>query len=306
MNIGILEPSDFSELALDKLRLLGNVSLFEKDIQQFVSDKDVLFVRLGHHLDQSFLSQAKVLKFICTPTTGLNHIDIDYCKDKAIKIISLKGEATFLNTIRATPEHTLGLLIALKRNYKNAFLSKHNNAFDRNPHKGFEIFGSNVGIIGMGRVGSILAGYLKAMSANVYYFDPVEKDNCKDCVQTSEISELINICDTVFLCASYDEKQGSILNSKELLLLKDKYFINTARAELTDESMLIELALTGHFKGLAIDVIQNEQSVNNHLNLLLEATEKYNVIVTPHIGGATYTSMYRTEVFIAEKLSASI
>lgn len=305
MNIGILEPSDFSELALDKLRTLGNVSLFEKDIQQFVSDKEVLFVRLGHHLDQSFLSQAKSLKVICTPTTGLNHIDLEYCKTNEIKIISLKGETDFLNTIRATPEHTIGLLIALKRNYKNAFLSKQNNVFDRNPYKGFEIFGSNVGIIGMGRVGSILAGYLKAMSANVYYFDSVEKDNCIDCIKMSGINELINVCDTVFLCASYDEKQGSILNSGELEKLKDKYFINTARAELTDEIKLIELALTGHFKGLAIDVIQNEQSVNNNLNLLLEAAEKFNVIVTPHIGGATYTSMHRTEVFIAEKLSES-
>ncbi|HEY1047212.1 MAG TPA: 2-hydroxyacid dehydrogenase [Bacteroidia bacterium] len=303
MNIGILEPSDFSELALKKLKSIGNVSLFEKDIHQFVFDKEVLFVRLGHQLDQTFLSKANKLKFICTPTTGLNHIDLEYCKNNHIQVISLKGETEFLNTIRATPEHTLGLLIALMRNYKNAFLSKQNNKFDRNPHKGFEIYGSNIGIIGMGRVGSILAGYLKAMSANVFYFDPIEKDNCIDCKKMNNMIELIDASDAVFLCAAYDENTGSILNSAELEKLKGKYFINTARAELTDELKLIELAISGHFKGLAIDVIQNEQAEKNNLSMLLDAAEKHNMIVTPHIGGATYTSMHRTEVFITEKLS---
>lgn len=306
MNIGILEPEDFSERALANLRNIGNVSLYHGEMEAFLSDKEVLFVRLGNQLDADLLSRARQLKYICSPTTGLNHIDLNYCRDNHIEIISLKGETDFLNTIRATPEHTLGLLIALKRNYLRAFLSPINAIFDRNPYKGSEIYGSAIGIIGMGRVGKILAKYLSAMSASVSYYDVVEKEDCQEYTKKNSILELIATSEVVFLCANYDSKQGQILNENELQQLKGKFFINTARAELTDESKLIQLAKTGHFKGLAVDVIQNEQSDNNNLKKLLESVEQHNVIVTPHIGGATYTSMERTEIFITEKLCERI
>jgi lactate dehydrogenase-like 2-hydroxyacid dehydrogenase len=63
------------------------------------------------------------------------------------------------------------------------------------------------------------------------------------------------------------------------------------------------MTLEGHFKGIATDVIQNEQSTQVNLKNWLEASEKFNVIITPHIGGATYSSMSRTEDFIASKLA---
>jgi D-3-phosphoglycerate dehydrogenase len=65
---------------------------------------------------------------------------------------------------------------------------------------------------------------------------------------------------------------------------------------------LIQKIEDNHFKGVAIDVIQNEQLKNNRLDKLIELSENYNLIITPHIAGATYSSMYKTEEFIVEKL----
>lgn len=84
--------------------------------------------------------------------------------------------------------------------------------------------------------------------------------------------------------------------------MQNKYFVNTARAELYDETYLVQLASKHHFKGLAIDVIQNEQNERQHLNALLDCIAFSNLIVTPHIAGATHQSMAKTELFITQKL----
>lgn len=141
MQIGILEPKDFSKKALSALSNIGSVELFSGlELGNFLVNKKVLFIRLSYFVDKNFLDKAKSLKYICTPTTGLNHIDLNECKKNNIKIISLRGEYKFLSNIRATPEHTFGLVLSLLRNYKKSFLSKHNQAWDREKYKGFELY----------------------------------------------------------------------------------------------------------------------------------------------------------------------
>lgn len=303
MKIGILEPSDFSQQAIQSLSKIATVACFDgKDLSTFIKDKTVLFIRLNVHINRDFLSSAKALKYICSPTTGLNHIDVDYCNKKGITIISLKGETRFLSSIRATPEHTLGLILSVKRNYRFAFLNSTNTIWNREPYKGFEIYKSKIGIIGYGRVGKILAGYLKAMGANIAICDSKEQKDTSGLKVFKTISGLIHWSDTIVLCANYDPSLGQIIHMNDLEDMKDKYFINTARAELTDEATLVKLAEKGHFKGLAIDVITEEQSTQTHLSQLIHAAQHYNIVITPHIGGATYTSMCRTEEFITNKL----
>lgn len=303
MKIGILEPSDFSEIALNRLRQAGKVELFDgKDLSKFLIDKTVLFVRLNIHINADLLSGAKKLKYICSPTTGLNHIDTEYCQKNGISIISLKGETKFLSTIRATPEHTLGLILALRRNYSKAFLSVNNSQWNREPHKGFEIYQSKIGIIGYGRVGKILSKFLVAMGAIVSVYDIKAIKTPQSIKVFNSVQKLIKWADTIVLCANYDPNTGIILGEKQFMEMEGKYFINTARAELTDEKVLVKLALNNHFKGLGVDVITEEQSSQKNLQTLLNAAIKFNIIVTPHIGGATFTSMCRTEEFITDKL----
>lgn len=304
MKIGIIEPKDFSIEAIELLQQKAEVSLWNgQDLEQFIADKNGLFVRLSIQWSAQILENAKQLKYICSPTTGLNHIDQNYCASNNIQILSLKGETEFLQTIRATPEHTLGLIIALMRNYRTAFIQSEND-WDRDRFKGDEIYGSSIGIIGLGRVGSILANYLTCMGAKVSYYDPNVTDTNYSPFPDS--LSLIRENQLIVLCSSYNQTTGVMLKQEHFEALKDKYFVNTARAELYDEALLIQLASSNHFKGLAIDVIQNEQSENNHLVQLLALTNTSNTIITPHIGGATHQSMPKTELFIANKFIQTI
>jgi D-3-phosphoglycerate dehydrogenase len=304
MQIGILEPKDFSQKAIEMLNCIGAVSLFDgKDLDRFILDKEILFIRLAHLIGKDFLKKAKNLKYVCTPTTGLNHIDLEECKKRQVEIVSLKGEYEFLSTIRATPEHTFGLVLSLLRNYKEAFLNQKNDKWDRELYKGFELYQNSVGIIGFGRVGKILAKYFEAFGAKVYFFDIDESiQEIHSAIKLSSIEEVVNQSNIVIILASYTESNHQFFDKKYIDLLKNKYFINTARGELVDEEYLISKLEQNFFKGVAIDVIQNEQSSNN-LDKLLKLTESNNLIVTPHIAGATYSSMYRTEEFVVNKFN---
>jgi D-3-phosphoglycerate dehydrogenase / 2-oxoglutarate reductase len=307
MNIGILEPDGFSNSAKDVLSRLGKVETYKGgDLVRFVKNKSILFVRLNIQINRALIDAAPDLTHICSPTTGLNHIDVDYCRKQHIEIVSLKGEFRFLKTIRATPEHTLGLLLALKRHYKDAFLNTRNSEWNRDSYRGYEIFKSKIGIIGLGRVGALLASFLKPMGAEVGYYDTKRSIKKKGLLRYDSIQALIGSSDTVILCSSYSAETGSIIGETEINAMKGKYFINTARAELTDEDFLAQKAINGHFKGIAVDVILDEQSGRKNLKKWLKAAEVHNVIVTPHIGGATYSSMCRTEEFITEKLIRGI
>lgn len=307
MNIGILEPSDFSGEAMQKLRQVGKLQIYKgEDLQVFLQNLEVLFVRLGFKLDEKILGYGTKLGYICSPTTGLNHIDLAYCRKRGIKILSLKGETKFLETIRATPEHTLGLILGLKRNYANAFLGTENRVWDRDKYKGMEIYGSRIGIIGYGRVGKILSKYLLSLGATVGFYDIEDKKHPAAIIKYLSNNDLIKHSDTVILCASYDPERGIIIRSREVEQMKGKYFVNTARAELTDEFLLIDKAQKDHFKGIAIDVILDEQGKSNNLAAWLKVAKGRNIIITPHIGGATYSSMARTEMFMADKLVKQI
>lgn len=301
--IGICEPDGFSDIAILKLKTLGEVSLFNgADLKSFICDKNAIFVRLKYSIDNELLSYAKKLQYICSPTTGLNHIK---ASTPRIEIVSLKGEYGFLDTIRATPEHVFGLTLALLRNYSHAFLNENNTLFDRNPYRGYELFKNKVGIIGLGRVGKIIARYFSAFDAVVYYYD-IEPRNSNHAKCCNSVEELIEKATIIILCANYLPENEKIIDSSHFQMMRGKYFVNAARGELVNESELLNYLEKDWFKGVAIDVISNETAESEFLNKAIPLTRNINLVITPHIGGATFSSMMKVEEFIAEKLLTKI
>lgn len=305
MRIGILEPSDFSPRAIEMLSGIGEVTCLcdSSDMDRFISDKEVLFIRLAHRINDAFLASASSLRVVCTPTTGLNHIDVDACRDKGIKIISLQHEQEFLATIRATPEHTFGLVLALLRNYAAVLRINKPSACNRELYKGEEIYGNHVGIIGFGRIGKCLAQYFSAFGAAYIGFYDTNTD-IKDmygAARVDSLEALINASQIIVLCASYSASSHKMINRELIDSMKGHYFINTARGELIDEPYLLQKIQTGHFKGVALDVIANESDRCN-LDPIFDISPVFNFIYTPHIGGATCTSMLRTEEQITARL----
>jgi D-3-phosphoglycerate dehydrogenase len=302
VQIGILEPDRFDPLAIVKLEAIGRVVIYEGgDLQTFLNPLQVLFVRLAHQIDAKFLLKAPLLRYLCSPTTGHTHLDESALASRGIKIISLRGEQVFLEGIRATPEHTFGLLLALMRRYRGAFSHVQAGGWNRDLFRGEELFGQRVGIVGLGRVGYRVATYCEAFGAMISFVDTHDMPANRSWQRLSSIQNLISNNRIIILCASYINGDAPILGKSEIDLLRDHYLVNTARGELVDEDALLVAIESEQLAGVATDVLSYEIG-SNHLARWNELSNKRNVILTPHIGGATFTAMSKTENFIVKKL----
>lgn len=302
-----LEPEGYSKLAADKLekyfeyRVLSPDKVLEEEISEVVG----IITRLGFNLTREFLSRLPNLRFVATATTGVNHVDQEYMEEIGGKVISLKGETDFLDTITPTAEHAWGLLIALIRNYKSAFDSVEKYRWNRDLFHGERLRGKKLGIIGMGRLGRMMAKYGIAFEMNVVFYD--NKDINFERAQQVSLSELLSTSDVVSIHLPLLDSTFNFFSYHEISLMKSSAFlINTARGEVLNEEALIWGLEEGEISGAALDVLAGEvswgTSIPDDNRLIAYAKCKSNLIITPHIGGACPEVMRLTEDFICDKV----
>ncbi len=306
--IGICEPDLFPQEALIKLKKIGEVELLEDKhlLNGFIKDKNIIFTRINFYIDNSVLILAPSLRIICTPTTGLTHIDLPLLEKRNIKLISLTGAVDFLEKVPATAEHTVGLIISVLRKYPFAARAQHSGDFARELYLGRDLQSLTVGLIGYGRLGKLVSNLLTNFGCGLISYD-VNFLNCQITGQPITKSELIENSDVIVLLASYKPGGDVILTEEDLLKMENKILINVSRGELIDEESLYNLAKNDYFAGLAIDVIRDEKSKsvwNRWIRLCQDRGR--NVLVTPHIGGYTSDSLKRAEIFLVDLLMKTI
>jgi D-3-phosphoglycerate dehydrogenase len=305
MKILNLEPQDYSAEAralVEKAGTVENGPLSRTALKKNIKNYDAVIVRLGHKIDKEILDAATNLKAIVTATTGLNHIDTAEAEKRGIEVLSLKGERDFLDTIHATAEHTFALLLSLIRNIPASACDVHDGKWNRDAFKGAELNGRTIGIIGYGRIGSKVAKYAEAFGMNVIANDILDIAG----VNMTDLNSLLSKSDIVSLHVPYSETTHHMMNrSRFQQMKKGTLFINTARGEIVDEAALLEALQSSHIAGAALDVLQGENSARKSWlkndPLWKYARKRSNLIITPHTGGATYDSMKKTEIFMAQK-----
>ncbi len=309
LQILVTESTDFSSRAVDLLGKLGDVILSDiadrDDLLCAVGISDVLWVRLRHRLDKEVLDAAPNLKVIVSPTTGLNHIDLEEAEKRDIEILSLLGETEFLKDIRATAEHTIALILSLLRNIPGAIDHVKRGDWDRDRFRGRELFGRTAGVVGYGRLGRIVARYLNAFGMNVLSTDPnVTLGEVDEGVKLVPLNDLLQSSDLVILHVNYNTQNHRFFGREQFTAMKvGSWFINTSRGELVDEVALLDALKSEHLAGAALDVLYGEGDLNSSSNILINyARQRHNLLITPHVGGCTFESMGKTELFMAEKL----
>jgi D-3-phosphoglycerate dehydrogenase len=307
------ESEDYSRDAYVILSSIGDVTeanLSQQQVLEMIKDYHVLIVRLGTKVNKEIIDKATELKYILTATTGNDHIDVKYAHEKGIEIISLKGETQFLENIPSTAEHTWALLLASLRKLPAANNYVLQGGWNRQIFRGHNLKGKKLGILGLGRVGKQVAAFANAFGCITSAYDPyLEIWPDENVTQYHSAEELLGWNDILCIHIPYDSGNEHFLNLSLLSHLKHgAIVINTSRSGIWDESAIVQLLESGHISAVATDVIDNEQNENARSNgLLLNYAKAHdNVIITPHIAGATYESMHMTEVFIANKLNRSI
>ena len=301
----IAEPDDFSPRAIDKLRSRAEVvaqKTARQDLGPALRDFDVVWFRLAHRIDQALLSQKKRCRVLATPVTGIDHIDLDACRAAGIEVVSLKGETAFLREVRATAELTVGLALALMRHIPAARESVRNGKWQRDLFRGNELYGKTVGIVGVGRLGELTAGYFQSFGMKVIGFDP-RPDFPAGVERVATLEALLGRSDLVSLHVSYSPATHHLIDAGAFAAMKPgAWLVNTSRGGIVDESALLDVLASGRLAGAALDVLSGEPDVDEKHPLVQWARTHENVLVVPHIGGNTYESFEKTELFLADKV----
>jgi D-3-phosphoglycerate dehydrogenase len=281
----------------------------QSELNQFLATNkfNVIFTKLGLYIGEEQFKMQTSLKYIVTPTTGLNHIDFEFATRNGIEIISLKGKFDFLKNIKSTAEHTWLLLLAISRNlYPVVYNVKNNKIWDRKPYIADELNNKKLGIVGFGRLGKIVSEYGKAFGMKVLAYDIDKSKYINSEIDFKDnLDELLEESDFIILLISWSNENVNFFNlSKFNKIKKDAYFINTSRGEFIDSNALIDVLLNKKIKGAAIDVIdgdsswESNQTISN--NLIEYASQFDNLIITPHMGGYGKESIIATRNFVTQ------
>ncbi len=302
--------NDFSNEAKPLLEKAGTVTYrapSQEELPRVVSEYDALLVRIGLQISRDVIDAAPHLKAIATATTGLNHIDVVYAKEKGITVLSLKDEVEFLDTITSTAELAFGLLIDLMRMTPAAFESVKRYEFKLEEFRGHSLYGKTLGVIGMGRLGKIMAEGAAGWRMNVIFADPNVPQEKFPRFKKVELDELLATSDAISLHVHLTPETEKMIDAGVIRNMKrGVFFVNTARGELVDEDAVLDALQSGQLGGYATDVLANEAGLLKRFEshpLVEYAKTHRNCIVVPHTGGLTHDSRKGTDLFIAQKLA---
>lgn len=230
------------------------------------------------------LSAAQKLSFIQQPSVGYQHIDVEACTAKGIKVANTAGA----NTI-SVAEHTIAWGLCLLKNMFHAHISTKSGAWEQMTVKPAELKGKVWGIVGFGHIGRAVAERLKPfqLSRMMYYdiYRPEPAVEQKLGVAYAEMTVMLNQSDIISLHAPLTEATRALINEDALKAMKPgAYLINVARAELVDEKALADAIRNGKIAGAGIDVFSKEPVTAD--NPLLDVDSE-KLLFSPHVAGVT-------------------
>lgn len=313
----ILFTAEYDESLIDEINALGEVEIMgwakgdpiltEEELIEHSKDKEIIITSYDK-ITSEVIDGAPNLKLIaCTRATPVN-VDTEYAKSKGIKVIYTPGRNS-----DSTAEHTIALMLSVARNipmaYKALKEGKYTNdvvadneakeglrkdvvwSFDENsPYvvfKGQELKDKTLGIIGYGSIGRRVADLAMAFGMNILVYDPFVSEIDVDRIgrKKVDLDYLYANSDFVTVHLKVTESTKGMINEEAFKKMKNTaYFINCARAAVVDEDALISALREGEIAGAALDVYASEPIHSNHPFI----TELDNVVITPHIAGATY------------------
>jgi D-3-phosphoglycerate dehydrogenase len=289
----IVIADDMEAEVVEEIKKLGEVVYKPTDVKAAIKDADVLIVRSATKVDEEMLRKAMRLRIVARAGVGLDNIDVQACERRGIKVINTPGAST-----NAVAELVVGVMICMLRNVQKAHMQMKNRIWDKKNLVGTEIEGKTLGIIGFGRIGSLVAKKANALGMKVIAFDPHPKP--VEYVRFVSFDELLSTADVISLHATLTPETRNMINKEAIAKMKNgAYLMNFARGGLVDEEALYEACKTKKIAGAALDVY----SVEPYTGKLLELD---NICFTPHLGASTKEAQRRIGAELLEKLKAEL
>lgn len=248
---------------------------------------------IDYKINNQIVKKFSNLKYICSPTTGLTHIDFKNLNPK-IKVLNL-NTLSKTKEIRASSEFTISLILQMIRNtnlINNVILSS-NWRNKEDDLRGNELSNFKFGIFGFGRIGKNVAKFLKIFNCEVNFYDPYVKS--KLAKKFTNLKLFLQNSNFLIISAKLTNKTENFFDRKNLKYLpKESNIINISRGEIIIEKDLIKLIKNKHIKKVGLDVLKDEHKLLKSENKLIKLSRiNKNIIISPHIAGLTYNSEFK-------------
>ncbi|MBW2191620.1 MAG: phosphoglycerate dehydrogenase [Deltaproteobacteria bacterium] len=292
------------EAAVDSLSAAGygNVerlahSLTGSELLDAIGDVDLIGIRSRTQLDAAALDAAKKLKAIGCFCIGTNQVDLDSARRMGIPVFN----APFSNT-RSVAELAIADIILLMRGIPEKSARARRGEWAKTARNAYEVRGKCLGIVGYGRIGSQLGILAEGLGMRVLYYDVEHKLPFGNAAPVNSLDELLTEADVVSLHIPETPVTRNIIDADAMKAMRrGALLINAARGSVVDIEALAQALETGHIGGAAIDVFPVEPKSNQE-RFESPLREFDNVILTPHIGGATEEAQFNIAREVVAKL----
>ena len=274
-----------------------NTGLPPEELKAIIPEYDGLVIRSATKVREDIIEAATKLKVVGRAGIGLDNVDIPTASQKGVVVMNAPdGNAT------TAAEHALSMMMALSRNIPQATASMKAGKWEKKSFMGREVTGKTLGIVGIGRIGSILCNRAQGLQMKVIAFDPfmpadlVEKLG----VELVELNELAQRSDYISVHTPLTKGTHHLLSTEFFANMKEgAMFVDCARGGVLDEKALYEALKEGRIAGAALDVFEKEPTTLEDTPLL----GLNNFICTPHLGASTSEAQENVASAIAEQVA---
>jgi len=268
MKITFFEVQDWETEELNKAfpdAVVTSEKLSETNAENF-ADSEIVSCFIYSELTSKCLSKFTNLKLIATRSTGFDHIDINYCHEKNIKVANVPEYGS--NTVA---EHTFALILNLTRKMYQSINQSKTLKFVHNEIRGVDLFGKTIGIVGLGKIGINVLKIAKGFGMNALVYDGRKDEKLAESMgfQYSDLDNLLKNADIISLHLPLTPKTKHLINKENIMMLKKgSYIVNTARGGLVDTEALVIALDKEILAGVGLDVLEGEKDLSEEAALL--------------------------------------
>ena len=314
--------------ALEPVRALGDVDVVAPDgpyLLDHIHEYDALLPSLKVRVDREIARRGAQgrLRLIYTPSTGLDHLDLDALKEFGIRMECIRTEYGLLEDVTSTAELAFTLMLSAARKVPAGHNAAMQGLWARDRYRGHQLSGKTLGVLGdlglaprtkaeraeveelMTSLGSMMVEYGRGFRMNVIGCDCSPRERVPD-LEYLEFDEFSARADVISIHIHLTDDNVNFLNADRIAKMKDGVIlVNTSRGKIIDEEALLAGLESGKVGGFGADVIVGEwrDDLAGH-PLIAYARENDNVTIVPHVGGVTWEAQTITLSFVAEKMAA--
>ncbi len=273
-----------------------DTAITQEELIEKIPSYEAIVIRSRTKVRKEVLEAATNLKAVARAGVGLDNMNLVIAKERGVKVINSPEAPS-----NAVAELIIGLIFSLARNIAEADGTMKQGKWEKKRLTGFELRGKTMGIIGLGRIGNLVAEKTRALGMKLLIYNRT-RDRVRSMVETLG-AELVNIekiytdSDIISIHLPATPETRHMVSSDQFEMMKPTaYIINAARGGLIDEAALKKALDEGKIAGAALDVYEEEPTKDTDL------VGRPNIVCTPHIGAGSVEASIGNSTIVAEKL----